>query len=120
MKTVKKHILNMMTWMIGDPNNPGTVKRRLGRLFLRYFPGQITCQEFEAFVVDFVEDDLSPRQRKLFDFHMTICPMCNVQFSDYRRAIELSHKVCEDDDDSLPSDVPEELVTAILAARATR
>ena len=120
MKTIKKLVLKMMTWMIGDTANPGTLKRRLGQLFLRHFPGQITCQEFEAFIVDFVDDDLAPNERKLFNFHMTICPMCNVHFSEYRRTIELSQKVCEADDENLPADVPEELVAAILTARAVR
>ena len=115
---MKRLLLKWIIWLMGDPDQAGPLKRKMGALFLRHFPGQITCAEFEAFVLDYHEGALGDRQRRLFDFHMTICPMCRVYFEGYLRTIELGRKVFGTEEESVPDDVPEELVKAILAARA--
>ena len=95
----------------------GPIMLWLGTLFLRYFPFQITCGEFERFVIDYYEGELKPAQRKRFEFHMSICPMCETHFRSYVRAIELGQQLCAADERNAPVELPGELVNAILAAR---
>ena len=93
--------------------------RWFGSRFLRYVPGQLTCREFESFVFDYSEDKLSRRQRRMFERHMWLCPMCRVHWRSYVRALELGEQLFASDLE-LASHVPEELVQAVLAARRTR
>ena len=115
---MKQLASNFFRWFMGDFKSAGPMKRRMGQLFLNCFPGQITCTEFERFLVDFYEENLSEREQQVFEFHMSICPMCNVHFRSYVRAIELGKKVCEGDKNDIAQNVPEELVQAILQARS--
>ena len=100
---------------MGPHDQAGPLKKRLGSFFLRRGPGQLTCTEFESFVYDYYEGALTPKQRRTFDLHMRLCPMCRTHFESYVRTIELGQKLCEDEE-RLPNDMPEELVGAILAA----
>ena len=115
---MKRLVVKVFVWMMGDYTTAGSLKRRMGQVFLKSFPGQITCTEFEQFVIDFYEKTLSDKQHSMFEFHMSICPKCNVHFRSYVLAIELGKKVCEGEGDDLVEDVPEDLVRAILATRA--
>lgn len=38
--------------------------------FLNYIPGMITCEEFEKFIVDYFEQDLSWKQKLVFEMHL--------------------------------------------------
>ena len=95
---------------------PGPLKRRIGSWMLRNLPGQLTCAQFEAFVIDYHEGELPERQRAQFELHLKLCPMCAVHFDDYVRTVALGKALCEDED-RLPADMPEELVQAIVLAR---
>ncbi len=119
MTPMKRAMVSMASWMLANGNGEkGTLRRWMAGLFLRHFPGQITCAEFEAFILDYHEGNLDERQRKLFEFHLSICPMCQVQFADYLRTIELGQRVFADGDEPVPEEVEDELVNAILAARS--
>ena len=111
--------LRVFLRMMGRHDEAGPFKKQLGALFLRHFPGQLTCSAFEGFIYDYHEGRLTPRQQRTFDLHMRVCPMCAVHFRSYVRSIELGQKVC-DEDDELPEGIPEELVGAILSAVRTR
>lgn len=102
---------------MGAHDKAGTIRRKLGALFLAYFPGQISCQEFESFVYEYYERQLPEDQRKRFEFHMRICPMCESAFNVYVRTIELTGRVFDSQDELIPDEVPQELVNAMLAAR---
>ena len=96
----------------------GPIKRKLGALFLGYFPGQISCQEFEDFVYDYYERQLPEERRPLFEYHMRICPTCASAFKAYMHTIELTGRIFEKQDKMVPTDeVPQKLVNAMLAAR---
>lgn len=105
-------------WFLEDQPKASPLKLMMGEFFFKHFPGQMTCGEFENFVVDYHEGALPAETRKKLDFHFKICPMCQTHFSSYVRTVELGKRVCEQDDDPVPEDVPEELVSAILAARS--
>ncbi len=118
MTPMKRAMVSMASWMLASNGTEKSGLRRwMAGLFLRYFPGQITCAEFEAFILDYHEGNLGERQRKLFEFHLSICPMCQVQFASYLRTIEVGKRVFDNGDEPVPKEVEDELVNAILAAR---
>ncbi len=96
---------------------PKAIGRRVKATVFRHAPGMLTCEQFEDFLYDYYEGALQPRQRTTFERHMRLCPMCRVHFDTYLRTVALGQAVC--DDDTLPEDIPEELVQAIVAARDT-
>ncbi|MFP4125783.1 MAG: anti-sigma factor family protein [Alphaproteobacteria bacterium] len=96
--------------------------RRLGRhfkaLMMRRLPGMITCAEFERFVVEHYEGELSEGQRRRFERHMAMCPPCRVSWESYRKAVALGQGLFAEEERYDPAPVDEDLVTAVLAARA--
>ena len=96
---------------------PSAFRRNVGALLLRNAPGQITCGEFENFVFDYYEGQLSPRERGLFDVHMEVCPTCETYFQSYVKAVAMGKRLCKKDEVDNPIELPEELVAAVLAAR---
>ncbi len=81
-------------------------------------PLMITCREFEDFIIDYLEGDLSRRQRFVFEFHLKACRECREYMAAYKRIVEVSAKVEKRSDvlEDLPN-VPEDFIQAILAAR---
>ncbi len=116
---MKWAIAAMARWMLPGKGPLGPAKRRLAGLFLRYMPGQITCQEFDAFLQDYHEGGLTQRQRQLFDYHLSICPLCHTQFTHFLRAIELGKRAFDEQED-MPEGLEQELVNAIIAARSQK
>jgi hypothetical protein len=113
-------MVRLLAKMMGRHEDAGPVALRLQAWMMRHLPGQLTCLEFEQFVYDYHEASLSPRERRVFEFHMELCPMCRVYFASYLKTIELGRRICATDDASCPAELPEELVSAILAARLAR
>ena len=74
----------------------------------------MTCREFADFLLDNVEDRLSPDARREFDRHLALCPDCVRYLRHYTETITASRLAMADE---LPADVPESLVDAILRAR---
>ena len=83
---------------------------------MRHLPQMITCVEFEDFIVDYLEDRLSDRQRKRFEFHLRFCRECREYLAAYQCARELAHRALRAADEELP-EIPEDLVTAVLDSR---
>ncbi len=86
-------------------------------LMLRRMPLMITCREFEAFLVEYFEGGLAPRQKAVFEFHLKICRECRDYLAAYRRVTELGKAVFAQSAEALPEEVPEDLVKAVLEAR---
>jgi anti-sigma factor RsiW len=78
----------------------------------------ISCAEFEGFILAYLEGNLSTRQQSIFEFHLQACPHCQNYLEAYRRAVAISKKVFEFPHAPVPKEVPEELIQAILRARA--
>jgi anti-sigma factor RsiW len=75
----------------------------------------MTCQEFVAFLMAYLDDELDGPVRVAFERHFQRdCPDCQVYLETYREAVRLS-RVCQGGE--LPGDVPEHLLRAVLAAR---
>ena len=77
----------------------------------------MTCREFADFLMDYLSHELSTESRAAFDYHLSLCTNCQRYLASYRETIKLGKRAFEDPDADLPSQVPEELVKAILAAR---
>lgn len=76
----------------------------------------LTCRELIEFLDDYVAGALPVSQRERFDDHLGRCPACVRYLRGYQgtlRAMALAFRP----DAQPPREVPEELVTAILAAR---
>lgn len=110
-------MVKLLQAMMGRHEEAGPAGLRLRAWLMRHVPGQITCAEFEEFIHDYQEGSLSARERRVFDLHMELCPMCQVHFDSYLQAIRLGREVCKTEDASSPPGLPRDLVTAILAAR---
>ena len=79
----------------------------------------LTCGELIDFLAAYVAGGLSPEQRATFDAHLAECPECVGYLRTYQDTVILA-KGTFARDDTLPADVPEKLVRAILAARGSR
>ena len=101
--------------MPADDN--GGMMRRLKGFMLRRMHGMITCREFEAFVLSYLDGELPRQQRAVFEWHMRLCSECREYLAAYERAMEIGKAALGAADDPVPRDVPEDLVAAILAAR---
>ena len=117
MSGLRKPMVRLLRGMMGRHEDAGPAGLRLRGWLMQHVPGQLTCIEFERFVHDYQEGSLSPRERRAFDLHMELCPMCRVYFASYLQTIELGRKICATADASVPAELPEELAAAILAAR---
>jgi anti-sigma factor RsiW len=77
----------------------------------------MTCRDFIEFLLEYSSGELSPEQRREFDAHLAECPWCVAYLRTYERTIRLGKAAFAEPEASVPADVPEELVRAILAAR---
>lgn len=109
---IRELLLRVLVTVFREDQEPSAARKRVGSWMLRNVPGMLTCAEVESFLYDYVEGDLPPKQQQRFDMHLRLCPMCQVHFAAYTRAIELGQRIAKDD--ALPADMPEELVGAIL------
>lgn len=81
----------------------------------------ISCREFVDFLMDYLDGDLPQGQREVFESHLGLCPQCHTYLDTYRETVRLGRTLLCGADDAPPSDAPDELVQAILAAlRSTR
>jgi predicted anti-sigma-YlaC factor YlaD len=93
-----------------------SLKKRIhGAIFK--LPLMITCNEFESFILAYLEGDLPKRQKVVFEFHLKMCRECREYLQAYRASIELAREAHEAELKELTDQVPEDLVKAILAAR---
>lgn len=97
--------------------NDGLMRRMKGAM-MKHVHGMITCREFEDFVLRYLEGELPKGQARIFEWHMRLCRECRDYLAAYRRTLEIGKAVLTADDHApVPPDVPEDLVSAILAAR---
>jgi anti-sigma factor RsiW len=77
----------------------------------------VTCREFADFMADYLTGELSETIRSAFDHHLALCPNCQRYLTGYRETVTLGKAAFADDDATVPPQVPQELVQAILNAR---
>ena len=77
----------------------------------------ITCRELIEFLHLYLDGELPPDRLVEFERHLSVCDSCVHYLSTYRKTISLGQAACRDLDVPVGAEVPEELVTAVLAAR---
>jgi anti-sigma factor (TIGR02949 family) len=82
--------------------------------------GHLTCHELIDFLREYLEGELAPEERGRFERHLALCPPCVRYLESYQETVRLGREACCGSEGGLPEDVPEELVRAVLDARARR
>jgi anti-sigma factor RsiW len=77
----------------------------------------VTCKDFASFILEYLENELDGTTRATFEQHLSICPNCVRYLAQYRATIAAGRGAFQAPSGTLPPDVPEDLVAAILAAR---
>ena len=80
----------------------------------------ITCQQLIDTLDAYVDGTMSPAERAEVDRHLAVCPDCVNYVKNYRQTIALGKAAFTDPRAPVPSDVPRELLNAILAAAKKR
>jgi anti-sigma factor RsiW len=78
----------------------------------------LRCREVVDFLADYLARALPPARQALFEAHLARCARCPEYLRTYADTIKLGKAAFDDLDAPVPDAVPEELVRAILAARA--
>ena len=79
----------------------------------------MTCRDVIEFLHDYLGHELPDAQRVEFERHIKHCPPCQNYLETYEATIRLGKDACCETSKE-PPPMPEELVKAILAARARR
>lgn len=74
----------------------------------------ITCRELIDFLMSYLDGELPEAARAEFDAHLNACRACCAYMETYKAAVRLSKSAM----DAPVPPAPEELVRAVLAARA--
>jgi anti-sigma factor RsiW len=77
----------------------------------------MTCREFVEFLWRYLEDELPPTERATFDDHMSRCPHCLKYVQQYQSTIHMGKVAVVASPDPIPTEVPEDLIQAILKAQ---
>ncbi|WP_108881488.1 zf-HC2 domain-containing protein [Anderseniella sp. Alg231-50] len=95
---------------------PTSVRQRIRSIMFK-LPLMITCAEFEEFILSYLDGSMSNRQRRIFEFHLAVCRECRDYLAAYRSAMTVTRDVLDAQTTETLADVPEDLVSAVLAAR---
>lgn len=79
-------------------------------------PG-LTCREFVEFLDDYFSRSLPAEQRAAFDAHLASCPSCVNYSKTYLEALRVAKAAFGGLEEPASTQVPEELVQAVLQAR---
>lgn len=79
----------------------------------------MNCRECSTFLDEYFDGTLEQTTRVSFEFHLSRCANCERYLESYRATLSLE-RVAFDDPDARRPDIPEDLVRAILDARASR
>jgi len=77
----------------------------------------VTCKDFASFILDYLENELDGTTRATFEYHLSVCPNCVRYLAHYRATVAAGRDAFHERSGSVPDDVPEDLVRAILASR---
>jgi anti-sigma factor RsiW len=67
--------------------------------------------------MDYLTGELPDDSRALFERHLSRCPACHQYLADYERVVQAGRAAFAHPEDEVSTEVPEDLVRAILAVR---
>lgn len=76
----------------------------------------MTCREVADFLADYLSNALAADVRAQFEHHLSVCPNCQAYLATYRVTIELGRQAFATPDADAQTEVPDDLVRAILNA----
>ncbi len=76
----------------------------------------MTCREFIAFIVEYLDGALPQDGQAHFESHLTRCPDCGEYLRQYRATITLCREAFRDAGAQAAPEMPEDLVRAVLNA----
>jgi hypothetical protein len=97
--------------------------RRLSARVLRLRSGALwndvmmTCKEVNQFLADYLDGELSRRQRWSLRLHLLLCRHCRQYLASYATTVRIARALGAEADETALGDPPEELVRAIMSAR---
>ena len=102
----------------GKETTPSFIRIIKGNM-LRFGPGMITCAEFEQFIDDYLDQNLSQKEILVFERHLKLCRECRNYLTAYQHSIELGKAVYSESAENLSvlDEVPTELLQAVLEAK---
>ena len=77
----------------------------------------LKCREVIDFLDRYLEGELSPQERREFEWHLRLCRSCRAYLKTYRETLRFEEVAREELGREVPESVPEELVLAILQSR---
>lgn len=93
-----------------------SMMRRMHGIMFK-MPMMIACDEFESFILAYLEDDLSPRQKRIFEIHLMACRECREYLRAYKTSLKLAKEALDPKSVRPSAPIPEDLIAAITAAR---
>jgi len=91
-----------------------TLRRKMHGMMFK-LPGMITCNEFEDFILAYLDDSLSKKQRFIFEVHLKVCKECRQYLTSYQKTLTSVQAIATQDKDAI-EDVPSDLSDAVIAA----
>lgn len=76
----------------------------------------ITCRELSDFMIAYLQDELPSSQRVVFERHLAACSECQAYLDSYRQTVRLLGS--SSTSPALTETAPDELIRAVMAARA--
>ncbi|MEP3232925.1 MAG: zf-HC2 domain-containing protein [Hyphomicrobiales bacterium] len=81
-------------------------------------PFMINCEEFEAFIVDYLDGNLTKSQKSKFNLHLLFCNECRDYLRLYKTTIELSQAQADVPYSQMEmEEIPERFINAVLSSR---
>lgn len=77
----------------------------------------MNCRELTDFIMRYLDGELPRNEHDPFEQHVSRCPPCGRYLEQYKITIRAGKVACAESDSSVPADVPEELIRAILESR---
>lgn len=91
------------------------IRRIRGVMFK--LPLMLSCEAFEEFIMAFLGDELTPKQKFIFEIHLKLCPECRDYLRAYQASMILAKSADFDPEDASLENVPEDLIKAVIEAR---
>lgn len=80
-------------------------------------PGMLTCDQFETAIDAYIDGELDGIAKAKLDFHVMMCPPCRRYLRAFGKTRDLAVQAMSREDEQALEAIPEELVSAIIAAR---